>query len=127
MAQSYQYLGPRGPITGALDTTGNNVGNWTVGFNPVLLSFTVPEAFVYKIQVTGAVGSTFNVYVENKQWDSNIFGNQNSWDDDGGDTLIVRTGESLYFYFSDQTTDVTPPVVTIFLRYDLNKFGGIYK
>jgi hypothetical protein len=127
MAQSYQYLGPRGPVSGLLDNTGFNTGNWTVTFNPVTLSFTVPEAFVYKIQVTGAVGSSFNVYVENKQWDSNIFGNQNSWDDDGGDTLIIRVGESLYFYFSDQPSDLTPPIITVFLRYDINKFGANYR
>jgi hypothetical protein len=127
MAQSYKYLGPRGPVTGVADTTGNNTGNWTVTFQPNFLSFTVPEAFVYKIQVMGAGGSSFNVYVENKQWDSNIYGAQNSWDDNAGDSLIIRPGESLYFYFSDPVSDGTPPVVTIFLRYDLNKFGANYQ
>jgi len=126
VASSYKYLGPRGPITGVADTTGNNTGNWTVTFNPVTLAFTVPEVFVYKMQVTGAVGSSFDIFVENKQWDSNIFGNQNSWDDDGGDTLKIAVGETLYYYYSDFTSDGTPPIITVFLRYDLNKWGASY-
>ena len=122
---SYGYLGKRGPVTGLADTTGNNTGNWTIAFTPAILTFTVPEALIYKIQVEGALGSTFNVYIENVQHDVNVFGNQNSWYDDS-DSLLIRPSETFYLYYSDPMTDGAPPVATIFLRYDFSKWGKAY-
>lgn len=122
---TYTYLGKRGPITGAADTTGFNTGKWTIAFTPAILNVQVPEFLVYKIQVMGALGSSFDIYVEQAQWDSNIFGAQNSWTDDS-DTLVIRSGENLYLLYSDSITDNDPPVATVFLRYDSTKFTGIY-
>lgn len=122
---SYGYLGKRGPVTGTADTTGNNSGNWTIAFTPAILTFTVPEALIYKISVAGALGSSFDVYVENVQHDVNVFGNQNSWYDDS-DSLLIRPSETFYLYYNDPATDKTPPVATIFLRYDLSKWGKAY-
>lgn len=119
---TYKYLGARGPFTGTPDQTGLNPGNWTIVFAPAMLNFTVPEALVYKATVSGALGSSFNVYIEAKQFDSNIFGNQNSWEDQN-DTLIIRPTETMYFMYSNPDTDGQPPVATIFLRYDMDKFG----
>lgn len=125
MGGTYTYLGKRGPQTGALDASGLNAGNWTVVFNPVLLNFTVPECFVYKITVTGAYGSSFDVNIENQTHDSNIYGTQNTFFDDS-DTLIIRPGENLYLLYDDPATDGVPPVATIYLRYDYAKWGRQY-
>lgn len=125
---SYKTLGPRGPITGVADPTGNNTGNWTIIFNPVLMNFTIPEVYIYKLTVQGALGSSFDLYIENQKHASNIFGNQNDYNDDS-DTLIIRPGETLYLYYNDPSSDGTPPVATIFLRYDYQLYGlqTIYK
>lgn len=126
MASSYGYLGSRGPITGTPDATGLNTGNWTVAVTPAILNFTVPEAFIYKMNMEGALGSSFNVMVENKQHDVNVFGSQNSWFDNADDSLVLRPTENLYLLYSDPITDGTPPVVWVFLRYDVAKWGMNY-
>jgi hypothetical protein len=118
----YQYLGKRGPVTGAADATGLNSGNWTIAFTPAILAFPGPELLVYKMNVIGAPGSSFDVYIENVQHDANIFGAQNSWFDDS-DSLLIRPGENLYLLYSDVATDGLAPVATIFLRYDMAKWG----
>lgn len=126
MASSYGYLGKRGPYTGVPDTTGLNPGNWTIAFSPAILNVNVPEFMIYKIQCAGALGSTLDINVENVLWDVNIFGTQNSWHDDAGDSLIIRNGENVYLLYSDAITDNTPPTATIFLRYDISKWGDVY-
>ena len=123
---SYTYLGKRGPITGVADTTGFNSGNWTIAFTPAILNVNVPEYFIYKIQVAGQLGATFNINIENVEWDVNIFGTQNSWHDEKDDSLVVRKGENVYILYSNPVGDNTPPVATIFLRYDSDKWAGIY-
>jgi hypothetical protein len=109
-------MGVRGPITGKADTTGQNVGNWTVTFDPTILASNVSQFEVYKMIVSGPTNSTFDVYVEAKQWDTSVFGDQNSWDPT--QPLIMRPGETLYFYYRIATTNTPAPVVTIWLRYD---------
>ena len=66
--------------------------------------------------VSGAQNTTFDVYRENKQWDTAIYGTKNSWDPQ--QPLILVPGMTLYFLYSDPTTDNTPPVATIWLRYN---------
>lgn len=124
MADSYRYLGNRGPITGTLDTTGFNPGNWTVVVTPAILNFTVPEVFIYKMNVKGALGSSFDVRIETQLHDAAVFGNQNSWFDDGDDSLLIRPTETFYLLFNDPVADATPPVAWVFLRYDLSKWGA---
>lgn len=114
---TYVSLGTRGPLTGAADVTGNNTGKWTVAFTPAILAFTVPQIEIYKIACTGAPGTFFNVYVEFHQWAANVYGVQNEWEDSNSN-LLVRPGESVYFYWSDGVSDNTPPVVTLWIRFD---------
>lgn len=123
---SYTYLGQRGPVTAGLDTTGVNPGNWTVVFTPAVLQFRVPECFVYKMNVKGPLGSSFNVAIETQIHDVNIFGNQNSWYDDA-DQLVLRPGENLYLQYNAPFTyvgDPNTPIAWIFLRYDYTKWGA---
>lgn len=109
-------LGVRGPVTGKADTSGHNPGNWTVAFTPDLINVNVSQFEVYKMIVSGAVGTTFNVFVDNFLWDVGIYGTLNSWDP--LQVLILRPGQSLYFCYSDPTSDNSPPQATIWLRYD---------
>jgi hypothetical protein len=125
VAQSYQYLGKRGPVIGAADISGLNPGNWTIVFSPLILNTQVPELLIYKIQIQGALGSSFNVFVETAQHDVNVFGTQNTWFDDS-DQIVIRPGENLYFAYNNPATDGAPPMATIFLRYDFTKWGWDY-
>src|SRR5215469_7239245 len=112
---AYVGLGSR-TLNGAVDRTGNNTGNWTVSFSPDVFNVNVPQFEVYKMIVHGAANSSFTVFVDQKQWDLSIFGDANSWDPQ--QPLILLPGQTLYFYYSDPTTDNTPPNVTCWLRYD---------
>jgi hypothetical protein len=121
----YRTLGSRA-ATGAKDTTGRNPGNWTVTFDPNLLNVQVTEFEVYKIVVTGAASSaTFNVYVGQQLWDTSVYATNNSWDPQ--QPLIVRFGDTIYFFYSSASTDGNMPSITIWLRYDValtSVFGG---
>ena len=111
----YISLGVRGPKTGLADQTGNNSGNWTVAFTPNDFNVNVLPSFeIYKISVSGARGSTCDIFTETKKWDTSVYAFNNSWEG----SLSVLPGETVYFYYSDPITDNTPPVVTIWLRYD---------
>jgi hypothetical protein len=115
-------LGARGPVTGKLDTTTLNPGNWTIAFTPDILNVNVSNFEVYKMVVAGAQNTTFNVYVDLKQWDVGIYGTLNSWDP--MQPLIMRPGETLFFMYSDAVSDNTPPVATVWVRYDTNFIRG---
>jgi hypothetical protein len=115
-------LGSRGPVTGATDTSTKNPGNWTIAFTPDIINVNVPQFEVYKMIVKGAPNTTFTVYVDNYVWDVGIYGTLNSWDPT--QPLILRPGQTLYFAYSDPTTDSNPPVATIWLRYDTAFVSG---
>lgn len=117
MATQYSSVGARTQV-GQPDNTGNNTGNWTVTFTPADMNVQVSSFEVYKIVISGAPGSTFNVFVDINQWDTSVRGDINSWDPN--QPLLVSPGQSLYFYWSDPITDGTPPEVTIWLRFSLN-------
>lgn len=120
---NYIELGPRGPVNGAADNTGLNPGNWTIALDPAVLSVSTEIRYfeVYKMIVHGAPGSTFNVYVDRNEWDTAVFGQQNSWDPI--QPLKMQNGQTLYFMYSDPVSDGTPPTVTVWLRYDLATRG----
>jgi hypothetical protein len=69
--------------------------------------------------VTGAAPSaTFNVYADNQQWDTAVYATNNSWDPQ--QPLILRFGQTLYFYYSSAATDGHQPLVTIWLRHEVS-------
>ncbi len=117
---TYVPLGPRvaSQLQGqvAADTTGFNPGNWTVTFDPATINAQVPLFEVCHIVINGAPGSTFAIFLDTFQWDTNQNGYQNSWDP--AVPLPIKPGQYLYFYWSDPATDGLPPIVTIWLRYD---------
>lgn len=112
---SYVTLGSR-YAQGAPDTTGNNTGRWTIGFTTAILGINLPFFEVYKIVVQGAANSTLDIFVDSRQWDTTIAGDNNSWDPN--QPLTMNPGENLYLYWSDPVSDNTPPSATIWLRYD---------
>jgi hypothetical protein len=121
----YQTLGSR-TVLGAADTTGLNTGNWTVQFAPKDIAVTVTEFEVYKIVVTGsAQTATFNLFVDAQQWDTSVYATNNSWDP--SQPLIVRYGQTLYFFYSTVSSDGKQPKVTIWLRHEvsLSKVYGL--
>jgi hypothetical protein len=88
-----------------------------VTFDPNTLNAPgVPYFEVCHIVVNGAGGSSFSVYIDTYQWDTNQNGYANSWDP--AVPLPLRPGQYLYFFYSDPVTDNTPPTVTVWLRYD---------
>ena len=117
-------LGPRGPITGGPDMTSYNQGNWTIVLDPSILNVSTQIQYfeVYKMIVHGAAGSVFDVRVDNNIWDTAVFGFQNSWDPI--QPLRMQQGQSLYFLYSDPISDNTPPVVTVWLRYNPDDMQG---
>ncbi len=118
---AYNTLGARGPIVGAADTSGKNPGNWTIAFTPDILNVNVAQFEVYKMIVEGADNTTFTVFVDTWLWDVGVYGTQNAWDPN--EPLILRPGQTLYFCYSDPTSDNTPPTSTIWLRYDASLYG----
>jgi hypothetical protein len=114
----YQTLGSRAG-SGAKDTTGRNTGNWTVQFAPKDLAVTVTEFEVYKIVVTKAAQTaTFDVYIDGQLWDTAVYGTNNSWDP--VQPLVLRYGQTLYFFYSSASTDGNKPQVTIWLRHEVS-------
>ncbi|HXZ74683.1 MAG TPA: hypothetical protein VEH31_27970 [Streptosporangiaceae bacterium] len=74
---------------------------------------------MYKIILTGAAQSaSFNLYVDTGLWDTNVYGAQNSWEPASG-LLILRSGQSLNFYYNSAASDGSQPLVTIWLRHEL--------
>lgn len=114
----YRTLGSRS-ASGAADTTGQNQGNWTVQFTPKDLNVNVPEFECWKIVVKGsAATATFDVFVNSQQFDIAVYGQRNSWDP--VQPMILRPGDSLFFYYSTAATDGNQPQVTVWLRYDVS-------
>jgi hypothetical protein len=118
---AYNTLGARGPIKGTADTSGHNPGNWTVAFTPDIINVNVAQFEVYKMIVSGANNTTFNVFVDTWLWDVGVYGTLNAWDPN--EPLIMRPGQNLYFCYSDAISDGTPPIATIWLRYDATLYG----
>jgi hypothetical protein len=121
---TYVPMGPRvGTVSqGQVAADPNNplgAGNWTVTFAPDDMNAAgVPYFEVCHIVINGAPGSSFDVFIDVFQWDTNQNGQANSWDP--AVPLSLRPGQYLYFYWSDNAADNLPPSVTIWLRYDVD-------
>lgn len=119
---TYVNLGSR-QVTGIADNTGRNEGNWTVTFSPDIINVNMPYCEVSHIVVNGAPGSQFSVWIDAQQWDTNQLGQNNSWDP--AIPMPLRPGQYLYFFYSDATSDNSPPNVTIWLRYDQDIYANL--
>lgn len=115
---SYIGLGTRGPVVGVPDTTGLNVGNWTVTLNEAVFNTSMPFFECYRITLTGAPNSHFTMNIDQKQWEVSQPGSNNSWE--GLEPMLLIPGNIVYFLFDDPVSDGKPPSVTVWLRYDLS-------
>jgi hypothetical protein len=122
---TYVSLGPRvgttlvgaaGPIVAPDPNNKIAAGNWTATFHPDDINCQMPYFEVCHIVLNGAPGSTFQVWIDAFQWDTNQNGTSNSWDPSVA--MPMRPGQFLYFYWSNPGTDTNPPSVTLWLRYD---------
>jgi hypothetical protein len=52
-----------------------------------------------------------------QQWDTAVYATNNSWDPT--QPLIMRFGQTLYFFYSSASTDGDQPKVTVWLRHEL--------
>lgn len=113
---SYLGLGSR-VMQGALDTSGQNAGNWTIAFGPSTLNINVPSFECYHlVSIGAALNATFNVYVNNNLWDVSVYARQSSWDP--SQPMVLQPGDTLSFYFSTVATDGFMPTITAWFRYD---------
>jgi hypothetical protein len=92
--------------------------HWTVTLDAALLAVRegIPQFEVYHSSVASVPGATFSRFIELYQWDAGIYGNSNT--DDPNEPMIVRPGQSIYFFFSYPAAIATPPTMTVWLRYD---------
>lgn len=119
---SFITLGPRGPVTAALDTTGYNPGNYTCDFPAAIIGSKVPYFEVYSMNVTLSGLATVTVYQNNQVRSTALLFGNSEWDPSQPILLQALDELSLAFDFGTGT----PPVATIWLRYDpgINPAGG---
>lgn len=74
---------------------------------------------VYKIVVNIAQSAgvvPFTVYIGQRQYEAYQTSVVASWSDVV--PMIVDSGETVYFYFTEPSTDATPPTVTMWCQVD---------
>jgi hypothetical protein len=116
---TYIGLGNRS-VTAAEDPTGLNPGNWTNAFTADVLGITVPQFEIYRGVVTSspALGvAAIQVGVRQVSFTAPGFGGGSEWDP--SQPPILLPGQDLYFFWTAAASG-TPPVVTLWLRYDLD-------
>lgn len=112
------YQGPR-TLTAKADNTGNNTGNWTVAFTPadIAIHWTIYEIYKMVVNIAEAAGVVaFTVFIGQHQYEGFQTSGVASWSD--AQPMRVDGGETLYFYFTEPSTDGTPPSVTLWCQVD---------
>lgn len=86
-----------------------NAGNWTVILGPADIAISLPEFDCYRIVIAGGPpGSTFQVYVNNKLYDSVAPGDVNSWDPNN--PMKLSNGDTVSFFWNVGTANYQPTV-----------------
>ena len=97
---------------------------WDVIFAPQDLNFYDPEVEVYHIALDGPVGSSAQIYRDNRPWDFVAQAWSNGWDP--SQPMLLNPGHSVQFCWNvafaagpyNKTSNVQP-VVTLWLRKPL--------
>lgn len=122
---AYRDLGPSQLLTATLDTTLNNPGNWTIVADPQHLNSKVAQAEIYQIGIDGPIGSSFRLFRNTHLWNAVNQGWQNSYDPQ--QALIIRPGDTLFFYWSMGPPNLPVPTAKLWIRFDTdlteNKYG----
>lgn len=123
---TYLPLGPRA-VTAAADTTGLNAGNLTNAFSPQVLALNVPYAEVYHVAVTGVpAGAVATIVVNTAKWGFTAPGLAGSVAAGAGTEveysagLLFEPGDEIDFLWSAASTATPKPLVTLWLRYDID-------
>lgn len=115
---SKAYQGPRRAVA-AVDQTGNNAGNWTAQFTPadMAIHWTMYEVYKMIVNIADSAGVVnFTVFIGQHQYEGFQTSGTASWSD--AQPMRVDGGETLYFYFTEPSSDGTPPSVTIWTQVD---------
>lgn len=110
--------GPR-TVTAVADTTGRNTGLWTASFDPSVIGIHYTQYEVYKMVVrlnasAGVVSWTiWNGAHPYEGFQASVIA---TWADPT--PMPVDSGETLYFFFNEPSSDGTPPMVTIWCQVD---------
>lgn len=89
--------------------SGTNAGNWTATFGPADISISLPTFECYRIVISGGPpGSTFQIFVGNRLYDSVFPGDTNSWDPNN--PMKLNNGDSLSFQWNTGTGTSGPTV-----------------
>lgn len=111
-------LGARTKVATA-DNTGRNSGKWTVAFEPADLAihWTIYEVYKIVVNIAQSAGVVpFTVFIDNNQYEGFQSSTIATWSDP--QPMAVNSGATLYFFFSEPTSDATPPTVTIWVQID---------
>lgn len=106
-------------MTAGVDNSGVNTGNWTAIFDKAVVGINYNTYEVYKMVVelnpsAGVVSWTIHIGQRAYEgYQSSVIA---TWSDPN--PMVVDSGETVYFYFSEPTSDGTPPVVTLWCQVD---------
>jgi hypothetical protein len=107
-------------VTAAADQTGRNKGNWTNAFTAAVLGINVPFFEVYRGVVTGApAGAAAVIEIGTRQISFTAPGGGGGSEWDPAQPPIMTPGQEMDFLWSAAAAG-TPPVVTLWFRYDLD-------
>lgn len=102
------------------DATGMNQGNWTNALTADVLGLKVPQAEVYHAVVTGVpAGASATITIGTQQFSFTApgLGGGSEWDP--SQPAIVLFGQEMYFLWDAPASGTPVPLVTVWLRYDL--------
>lgn len=112
---SYVGLGSK-VTTAKADPTGLNTGNWTNAFDVGVLGAKVPHYECHHISLTAVPsGATVIVYIGSRIWSSVLLAGNAEWDP--AQPMLLTSTDEVYFAWNRAATG-TPPIATMWLRYD---------
>lgn len=123
---TYLPLGPRS-ATAAADTTGLNTGNLTCAFPESVLGIKVAYAECYHIAITGVpAGAVADIRLNTQRWGFTAPGLAGSAAAGAGTEveyaagMLLQPGDEVDFLWSVAIGTTPLPVVTMWLRYDVD-------
>ena len=117
-------LGSRA-VTAAKDITGTNTGNLTTRFDVATLGFKVPYIEIYHAAIADVPSEAVaTIYINNQLWGFTAPGAGSSagagteWAPPWG--MLLRPGDEVNFLWSVPAATTPVPVVTLWLRFDID-------
>lgn len=114
---AYKRLNTR-TLTGTADTTFRNTGNWTNAFTSDVINQQVAFFECHHMVVQAApAGASATIYIGQVfySFTSPGAGAGSEWDP--AQPMLLQPGDSVFFFWNAVATG-TPPVVTMWFRYD---------